>query len=63
MAIDSAISGIGLLKISPGQDDKAKQESHHHDGRKKHAHDESPNPQPLLNRQGQIMGMVIDITV
>jgi len=63
MAIDSAISGIGLSKVSPGHDDKAKQDSHHHEGRKKHAQDESPGAHPVLKREGQMMGMVIDITV
>ncbi len=63
MAIDSAISGIGLLKVSPAHDDKAKQGSHHQDGRKKHAQDESPGPQPVPSQRGQTKGMVIDITI
>lgn len=63
MAIDSAISAIGLLKVSPGHDDKAKQRSHHQEGRKKHAQDDSPGPQPVLYQRGQTMGIVIDITI
>jgi hypothetical protein len=63
MAIDSAISGIGLLKVVPGHDDKAKQDRHHHDGKKKQAPEESPSPHPVLNQQGETMGMVINIAV
>ncbi|MFA7269391.1 MAG: hypothetical protein WC073_08615 [Sterolibacterium sp.] len=62
MAIDSAISNIGLLKVSPGHDDKAKQGGHKQDGKKKQPPEESAGPHPILNEQGQTTGKLIDIT-
>lgn len=63
MAIDSAISGIGLSKVIPGQDDKAKQDGHQREGKKKPAAEEPAGPHPVVNQQGQTMGKVIDITI
>ena len=62
MAIDSAISGIGLLRVSPGLDDKARQDNLHQERKKKHPQDHSTTSYPVVNEQGQMMGWLIDVT-
>jgi hypothetical protein len=63
MAIDSAISSMGVLKVSLRQDDKAKQGKPHQDNKKKHPQDDGSEKQPVLYQRGQTMGIVIDISV
>lgn len=63
MTINSIFSGIGLLRVSPGMDDKARQDSPQHDRRKKHPQDAPHGPYPVFNEQGQTMGWLIDIKV
>ena len=63
MTIESAISAIGLLRVSSGHDDKAKQDSQRKDGKRRVVQDELLTPHPVLNEQGQTMGMLIDIAV
>ncbi|MBI5921046.1 MAG: hypothetical protein HY847_05285 [Betaproteobacteria bacterium] len=63
MAIDSAISRMGISKVSLRHDDKAKQNKLNQDNKKKHKQDDEPGRQPALYQRGQTMGIVIDISV
>ncbi|MFA7280800.1 MAG: hypothetical protein WC100_11955 [Sterolibacterium sp.] len=63
MAIDSAISSMGVLKVSLRQDDKAKQGKAHQKNKKKRTQGDAPERQPVLYQRGQTMGIVIDINV
>jgi len=63
MAIDSAISSLGVLKVSLRQEGQARQDQPERKDKKKRATESATERQPVPYQRGQTMGIVIDISV